>query len=255
LVTLKAAELGGFMRARALVAAGLVLVPCIVGAQPRPRLPIGGQPPRAVPSGPQPRVVSNALRYNRLPLAVEGYTFVSRMEVPGVLGASGQTFTTGGSGTRLEYRFHRMAAATMDFTSNFIGGPIFNQTAELGFRVGPSRASADIVPFLDARAGYFFSLPHQQLGGFSSNPPVNFASVMNYAYGPGAIAGGGVEFATTRLFSITTAASAARSFMTARPTFRATQQNSKYTMNSYRMSISLRYNGVRSNGVPNTMPR
>ena len=240
------------MRARTLVAAALVLVPCIVGAQPRPRLPIGGQPPRAVPSGPQPRVVSEAQRYVRLPFAVEGYTFVSRMEIPGVLGASGQIFTTGGTGTRIEYRFNRMAAATMDLTSNFIGGPIFNQTAELGLRFGPSRASADIVPFADARAGYFYSLPKQQLGGFSSNPAINYASVVNYAYGPAAIAGGGVEFAATRLFSVTTAASVARSWMTARPTFRASQANNKYTMESYRLILSLRYNGVKANGVPTT---
>ena len=241
------------MRARALVASGLILIPCIVAAQPRPRIPLGGQPPHAMPSGPQPAIVSNAMRQVRLPLAVEGYTFVSRMEVPGIFGASGQSFTTGGSGTRIEYRFHRMAAATMDITSNFIGGPIFNQTAELGFRLGPSRASGDVVPFVDARGGYFYSLPKQQLGGFSNNPAVNFASVMNYSYGPAAIVGGGVEFATTRLFSIITAASAARSFMTARPRFGAVQQDkATYTMESYRLSISLRYNGVRKNAVPTT---
>lgn len=208
-----------------------------------------------MPSGPQPAVVANAMRSVRLPIAVEGYTFVSHMEVPGVLGAAGQTFTTGGSGTRLEYRFARMAAATFDVTSNFIGGPMFNETAELGFRFGPSRAVADIVPFVDARAGYFFSQPRQSLGGFSTNPPINFASVMNYAYGRAAIVGGGVEFAATRLFSITTAASAARSWMTARPSYSATQQNARYTMESYRFSVSLRYNGVRRNGFPTTESR
>ena len=236
------------MRARAL-AIGLVLIPSLSAAQRMPRLPVGGQPPRATPSGPQPRVVSEAMRYVRLPLAVEGYNFVARMEVPGILGASGQTFTTGGAGTRLEYRLGRMAAATFDVTTSFIGGPIFNQTAELGMRLGPSRASADIVPFMDLRGGYFYSLPRQQLGGFSSTPPINFATVMDYSYGPAAIAGGGVEFALTRLFSVTTAGSLARSYMTARPSIRSSSQPTKFTMESYRFIVSLRYNGVKMNNA------
>lgn len=237
------------MRARALIAIGLVVIPSLVGAQ-RPGIRIGGQPPRATPSGPQPRVVSQALRYHRLPLAVEGYTFVSRMDVPAILGASGQTFTTGGSGTRLEYRFSRLAASTFDLTSSFIGGPVFNQSAELGFRFGPSRASADIVPFIDVRGGYFYSLPRQQLGDFANNPPINFATVMDYSYGPAAIAGGGVEFALSRLFSLTTAGAVARSHMTARPSFRASQLPNTYTMNSYRMTLALRYNGARAIPTP-----
>jgi hypothetical protein len=237
------------MRARALIAIGLVVIPSMVDAQ-RPRIRLGGQPPRATPSGPQPRVVSEAMRYVRLPLAIEGYTFVSRMDVPGILGASGQSFTTGGSGTRLEYRFSRGAAATFDITSSMIGGPIFNHSAELGFRFGPSRASADIVPFVDVRGGYFYSLPRQQLGDFANNPPINFATVMDYSHGPAALVGGGVEFALTRLFSLTTAGALARSHMTARPSFRTSQLPNKYTMDSYRLTLSIRYNGARAIPIP-----
>ena len=237
------------MRARALIAIGLVVLPSMADAQ-RPRIRLGGQPPRATPSGPQPRVVSEALRYVRLPLAIEGYTFVSRMEVPGILGASGQTFTTGGSGTRLEYRFVRMAAATFDVTTSFIGGPVFNQSAELGFRLGPSRASADVVPFVDVRGGYFYSLPRQQLGDFANNPPINFPTVMDYSHGPAVVAGGGVEFALTRLFSLTTAGAVARSHMTARPSFGPSQLPNKYTMDSYRLTVAIRYNGARAIPIP-----
>ena len=237
------------MRARALIAIGLVVVPSMVDAQ-RPRIRLGGQPPRATPSGPQPRVVSEAMRYVRLPLAIEGYTFVSRMDVPGILGASGQSFTTGGSGTRLEYRFSRGAAATFDITSSMIGGPIFNHSAELGFRFGPSRASADIVPFVDVRGGYFYSLPRQQLGDFANNPPINIGTVMDYSHGPAAVVGGGVEFALTRLFSLTTAGAVARSRMTARPAFGTRQLPNKYTIDSYRLTLSLRYNGARAIPIP-----
>lgn len=234
------------MRARAMVTAGLVLVPCILGAQPRPRLPIGGQPPRAMPSGPQPRVVREAQRYQRLRISMEAYPMVSRVTLPTYAGVPGQTFTTGGTGTRFEYRVHRMAAATFDMTSSFVGGPIFNQSAELGFRFGPSRATADIVPFADARAGYFFALPNQQLGGFANNPGITFANTMDYSYGPAVIGGGGVEFAVTRRFSVTTAMSYAKSRMTARAYSRPVAAPGHYTMTTTRLIASIRYNGVRA---------
>ena len=234
------------MRARALVAIGLVLIPSLADAQQRPRIRLGGQPPRATPSGPQPRVVTEALRFRRLNLAVEGYTQVSRVGIPTFAGMPNQSFTTGGSGTRIEYRFHRMAAGTLDLTSSFIGGPLFNQSAELGLRVGPSRASADIVPFVDARAGYFYSLPRQQLGDFANNPPLHFGSVMTYSYGPGLIGGGGIEFAVTQRFSLTTAATVARARLTAHTLSNTTSSglSDRYTMTAIRYVVALRYNGV-----------
>jgi len=241
------------MRARALVAIGLVVIPSLASAQQRPRIRMGGQPPRATPSGPQPRVVSEAMRYHRLNFAVEGYTQVSRVGIPAFGGMPEQSFTTGGSGTRLEYRFHRMAAGTLDLTSSFFGGPMYNQTAELGLRVGPSRASGDIVPFVDVRAGYFYSLPKQQLDQASNLPLVSFARLMRYSYGPGVIGGGGIEFAATRRFSVTTAATYARANLRARDFMYSAQQSGysdHYTMTALRYVIALRYNGVRA--VPPT---
>ena len=234
------------MRARSWVAIGLVLLPSISEAQLRPRIRLGGQPPRATPSGPQPRVVSEALRYRRLNLSVEGYTLVSRIDVPSFGGIPGESFTTGGTGTRIEYRFNRMLASTLDLTQSFIGGPVFNESAELGFRFGPSRASADIVPFADARAGYFFSQPRQQLGDFTNNPQINFASAMHYSHGPAVIGGGGVEFAATRRFSVVTAATYARAHMTARRLLQPGGTEDKYTMSALRYVVSLRFNGVRA---------
>jgi hypothetical protein len=131
------------MDIRALLALSLVLLPAAAEAQQRPRIRLGGQPPRtagALPDGPAARPVSQALRYQRLRISVEGYPMVSRISVPSFAGVPGETFTTGGSGTRFEYRFHTTAAATLDITSSFIGGPVFNQTAELGLRLGPSSA-------------------------------------------------------------------------------------------------------------------
>lgn len=236
------------MRAHVLLAAGLVLVPSLAEGQQRPRIRLGGQPPRttgALPDGPAARPVSQALRYQRLRISVEGYPMVSRVSVPSVAGVPGETFTTGGTGTRFEYRFHRLAAGTLDITSSFIGGPVFNQTAELGLRFGPSRATRDIVPFADARAGYFFAMPRQQFGGFPNDPQMNFSSVMDYSTGPAAIAGGGVEFAATRLFSVTTAMSYARAHMRAHNGLRSSNVLDRYTMSATRFIVSLRYNGVK----------
>lgn len=243
------------MRARALVAVSLVLGPCILGAQPRQRLPIGGQPPRAMPSGPQPRVVSEALRYQRLRISMEAYPMVSRVTLPTFGGVPGRSFTSGGTGTRFEYRMARLAAATLDLTTSFLGGPIFNQSAELGFRFGPSRASGDVIPFVDARAGYFYALPNQQLGGFASNPGITFANTMDYSYGPAAIGGGGVEFGVTRRFSVTTAAYYTRADMTARAYNRQVAAPGHYTMSGARFVAALRYNGVRIGNVPTTQSR
>ena len=237
------------MRARNWVAIGLVLLPSISEAQTRPRIRLGGQPPRtagALPDGPQARPVSQALRYRRLNLSVEGYTLVSRIDVPSFGGIPGESFTTGGTGTRIEYRFNRMLASTLDLTQSFIGGPVFNESAELGFRFGPSRASADIVPFVDARAGYFFSQPRQQFGDFTNNPQITFASVMDYSRGPGIIGGGGIEFAATRRFSVVTAATYARANLTARRLFLTGAAENKYTMSAMRYVVSLRFNGVKA---------
>ena len=236
------------MRLRALLSVGLVLLPSIAESQVRPGGRIGGQPPRpgALPDGPAARPVSQALKYYRLNVAVEAYPMVSRITVPSFAGIPAESFTSGGTGTRFEYRFHRMAAGTLDLTSSFLGGPVFNQTAELGFRIGPSRAAHDIVPFVDARGGYFFSIPNQQFGDFAFNPQVSFSNTMDYSSGPAVIGGGGVEFAATRLFSVTTAVSYAKAHMRAHTLLRNNIVEDRYTMSATRFIISLRYNGVRA---------
>jgi hypothetical protein len=235
------------MRVRALVAVGLVLLPSIAESQLRRPGRMGGRAPgptAMMPEGPAARPVSEARQYQRLNVAIEGYPMISRVTMPSIAGVPGQTFATGGSGTRFEYRFARLAAGTMDVTQSVLGGPIFNSSAELGLRFGPNRFAHDIVPFVDARAGYFYSVPKQQLGDFVSNPQTNIASVMNFSHGPAAIGGAGVEFAVSRRFSVTTAANYVQARMTARPRFGT--QDYKYTMRSTRFIAALRYNGVRA---------
>jgi hypothetical protein len=237
------------MRVRALAVAGLVLLPSIVESQVRRPGRMGGQPPRttgALPDGPAARPVSQARQYYRLNVSVEAYPMVSRISVPTYAGIPAQSFTTGGTGTRFEYRFARMAAGTLDLTSSFFGGPVFNQTAELGLRLGPSRAAHDIVPFVDARGGYFFSVPNQRFGDFANNPQVNFATTMDYSAGPAVIGGAGVEFAATRLFSVTTAVSYAKAHMRAHTLLRTNITEDRYSMSATRFILSLRYNGVRA---------
>ena len=235
------------MRARALLALGLVLFPSIAESQLRPRGRLGGQPPRttgALPEGPAAIPVSHARQYYRLNVAVEAYPMISRVTVPSFAGVPGETFAMGGTGTRFEYRFARMAASTLDVTQSFIGGPIYNSSAELGFRFGPNRFSHDIVPFVDARAGYFYSEPRQQFGDFAANPQINIGSVMHFSRGPAAIGGAGVEFAVSRRFSVTTAASYVRARMRARTAVASNEHH--YTMTSTRFIAALRYNGVRA---------
>lgn len=226
------------MRFRATVALAILLLPSVAAAQRLPRIGTR-QPPRSTPVGPQPAVVRQALAYNRLRVSFESYPMISFINTGGFTGNGSSQWASTGIGTRFDYRVARLLSLTMDMTSAFLGGPVFTETAELGFRVGPRRSEHSLYPYFDARYGYFMT-HGQDFGGFAASP-----DMINYSEGFGGVLGAGMEYTLTRRFSLTGGLSVAHSNMTAvkvQPTV-----GDKYDMTSYRYVIALRYNGIRYN--------
>jgi hypothetical protein len=235
------------MRARSVMAIGLLLLPALSEAQ-RPRFG-GRRVGQAGLSGPQPRVVQQAIAYNRMRAAFESYPMLTMFDAPGFNGPGDYGWTAGGQGMRVEYRVHRLAAITMDATSSFIGNPIFVQTLELGTRLGPRRFEHGVVPFFDARVGYIYANSNNI--GLNSSSPVPrdaFVSGARYSDGFGGVVGAGLETAITRRFSLVTGYHFQRSRMVSHALDNlssAPGSDQRFMMNGYRWTISLRYNGIR----------
>lgn len=231
------------MRYRAVVAFAILLLPSVAAAQRLPRIGSRGVP-RSTPLPPQPAIVNQALAYNRMRTSFESYPMTTFFNTGAFAGNGDSQWASVGMGTRVDFRVARLLSLTMDMTSSFLGGPVYAETAELGFRVGPRRTETSLYPFLDVRYGYFLTLN----GGSGGGQELGFAvpgSFINYSQGFGAIAGGGLEYTLTRRFSLTGGLTVARSNMSAvmnRPMI-----GDKYTMTSYRYVVALRYNGVSYN--------
>lgn len=240
------------MRTRAIVALVLLALPVELSAQ-RLRLPgIGGRRPRPAELPPQAPTIARELAYRRLPLAVESYPLISRVESSGFMGNGvSSSWTSLGAGTRADYRIKPQLSATLDLTSSFAGGPVIMETAEIGARLRPERAErleGRLYPFVDLRFGYAYAyhtyfLPIGDI--FGSMPPQSAAYGTRYSQGFGGVGGVGAEYVLSPRFSLTSGASLMRTRMTAygyqgnRPT------NDKYRMTSYRYTLGIRYNPVR----------
>lgn len=236
------------MRIRSVVAIVLLLLPAVSDAQRVPLPRTGRGPARPAPLPPQPAVVSRALAYKRLPLSVESYPLISHFQAAGFV-AQGvvTTWTSGGVGTRLDYRVARYVSATMDLTSSFFGGPARTQTLELGTRLRPERSEHRLYPFIDVRAGYMNAYDSFLRPGDFADPfgPTLGGLGSRNSHGVGGVGGVGLEYALTRMISVTTAASAMRARMTSYD-FRGVRPGSNaYTMTSYRYTLGLRFNPVR----------
>jgi hypothetical protein len=236
------------MRYRAVAVLAVLLLPSVAEAQRLPRIGSRGVP-RSVPLGPQPAIVNQALAYNRMRVSFESYPMISFFNTGSFEGNGGQAeWASGGMGTRADYRVKRLLSLTLDMTSSFLGGPVFTETMELGFRVGPRRSERSFYPFVDARYGYFLTLNGSTgLDGFGITPVSGPNNFINYSQGLGGVIGAGAEYTLTRRFSLTSAVSVARSNMTA--TLNRPGLGDSYSMTSYRYVIALRYNGVRYNTV------
>jgi hypothetical protein len=233
------------MRTRAAVAAVLVLLPVGLSAQRLPRIGRRG-PEQPAPLGPQPPAIARELAYRRMRVSVESYPLISYLQSPGTDGNVLARRTSYGAGTRADYRITRYVSATLDMTSTVPGNSATTATAELGVRLRPERTERRVYPFFDVRGGYVYAFdellrPFDVISGSTGGA----AYSSRYSQGLGGVAGAGMEYALTRRFSLTTAATVLRSRMTAYSVSGNAPRNDRYMMTSYRFTVGVRYNPVR----------
>ena len=241
-----------FYRVIALLAA----FPAGLSAQriPIPIITRGPARPAELPRQPAPIV--RELAYRRLRLSVETYPLISYFEAPVFAGDHVlSSWTSFGMGTHFDYRVARYASATLDMTSTFLGGPAITETAEIGTRLGPQRQLVERkwYPFVDARGGYIAAYS-RALGpidnGFGEFSTGFYGA--RYSRGLGVIGGGGVEYALTRSWFITTSAYAMRSAMSARDPALDPSVDHNFGLTAYRYTLGIKYNPVRYYPAPDT---
>lgn len=236
----------------AIAIAALLVIPEVAAAQLIPRTG-GRRPGPTEPAGlpPQAPVVAKVLSYKRARLAVESYPMISHFSAPAMFrnGTPG-SWTSFGAGTRGEYRFNRFVSGTLDLTSALVGGPVATSTAEIGARIHRERTMSRAYPFIDLRVGYAQTATRGTYGsGFSDSPNPARAGLSR---GFGALAGIGSEFALTPTLSLTTGAAIMRNRMTMHDVLDPRVDDRGFTLNSYRLTLGIRWNPVRmmSTGQP-----
>lgn len=239
------------MRARLILALILLAAPIVDSAAqrlPRPRR--GAFPPAGLP--PQAPPVARDLAYRRMPYSVESYPFISHHDAGGFLThRGGSSWLSGGFGERLDYRFAPMMSATLDVTSSFLRSPVRTETAELGLRFRPDRDTRRVYPFVDVRFGYMQAF-QSQFRPFDVSDPFGGGTPgpgSRSSRGWGAMGGLGMEYALTRMLSLTTGASALRTRMRSNA-FLSAQDDVRYWMTTYRYTLGLRFNPVRAVNPP-----
>ena len=232
------------MRIRTALAFALLL-PSVSSAQARrPRIG-GADPGQPVPLSPQPAVVARSQNFVRSRYAVESYPIISRTISPRIAGTPASSWTSFGSGARLDWRSNRYMSFTLDLTSAFLGGQALTGTTEVGVRIRPESWESRLRPFADARVGYEQAgetFPSQSNLGIG--PAAGVTS--RYSRGFGAVVGGGVEYGLTNTIALTAGASAMRSSMAA---YKMTGVSiptggDRFTMTTYRLTVGFRYNPV-----------
>ena len=238
------------MRFSSLIAVALLL-PFISEAQVRAPLPgagAGRRPTEPVPLGGQPAVVARALNYTRSRYSVEAYPMISRVIAPGFSpGSPSSSWTSFGSGTRLDWRLTRYVSWTMDLTSAYLGGVSNTQTAELGLRLHEQDWERRFRPFADVRVGYAnASESYPQSQELGVGPASGMAGVSRYSRGFGAVAGVGADYSITNTIAMTTGLSAMRSNMTSYRTngISVPTSGGSFTMTTYRLALGVRWNPV-----------
>lgn len=233
--------------------AALLFVPALAEAQRLPRIRSRG-PARPAELPPMPGSVAREMSYRRLPYSVESYPTLSYFSTSGSPAGRAPRWISGGLGTRVDLRVARATSITLDMGQSFVGSPTVTQTLELGTRLRPDRpvtSDRRIFPFLDVRAGYVSSL--QNRGGVIVTDPWSGGTSVGpgsrYSQGFGGTVGGGVEFAVTRMISLTTAGGYMRAAMRTR-SLEYGQPAVRFAMNEYRYVVGLRFNPVRAIGMP-----
>ena len=240
------------MRVRSAVAVSLILaLPNTASAQ---RVGgVRGGMPQPAPLGPQAPAVARAIAYQRSRVSVESYPFASYVSAPW-LGSVGKTqhWTNLGMGSRMEYRTTGSLMATLDMTSSLVGGPSSIRTVEVGGRYRPLSDSR-FRPYLDARVAY---LSAGGMFGTGTDGSLALATPIvtngiQYSTGWGGVAGAGMEYWVSRKFAVTSAATFVRSNMTAHEYSPTTfNDGTPYMMTSYRLTLGLKFNPVRTVVVP-----
>jgi hypothetical protein len=229
----------------ALIAVALLL-PSVSEAQLRVPQPGGRRPGEPVPLGAQPVVVARSQIYTRSRYSLEAYPLISHVVASG---SPSSSWTSVGSGTRLDWRLTRYVSWTMDLTSSFLGGVANTQTAELGLRIHEYDWARRLRPFADVRVGYEnvseSYLQQQQLG---VGPASGLAGTARYSRGFGAVAGVGAEYTLTNSIALTTGLSAMRSNMVPYRTngLSVPTAGDNFTMTTYRLAVGLQWNPVRA---------
>jgi hypothetical protein len=236
------------MRIRAVVSIALVALPTMLQAQRLPVL-IGRRHPGRAEPPPTAPAIARQLSYRRMRISVESYPVTNFVSAPAYVSGVSR-WTSYGLGAHVDYRFTRFVAATMDATSTMIGGPGNAQTLELGTRLHRERTESRAYPFFDARVGYLQDYYNffPSINGIAIGSPQRPAG-FEYSRGFGASTGVGTELALTRRFSFTPALSFLRGQMNGYGyySYNGTTPGgpSKYMMNTWRLTLALRYNPVR----------
>jgi hypothetical protein len=239
------------MRIRAVVVSALLpfFLPATALAQRLPVPVIGRRAPRPADLPPQPGVIARETAYRRWRLSVESYPLVSYVQAPGLSGAKAlSSWATFGMGTRADYLLNRNVSATLDFTSSFIGGPAITSTAELGTRVHPEWAEHRLYPFIDLRLAYITTYDRGLAGyddPFYTSVPLPNGYLVRYARGFGVIGGGGLEYALTPRWSLTSAMSVLDTRLAPRDFTTTGVVPSGIQMTSVRFTAGVRYNPIR----------
>ncbi len=233
---------------RVVVAAAVLLLPVVSSAQ---RLPTPGRRPHPASPQPMPREpepVARRLEYTRLHFSVESYPQLSFVQSAGFASGGASTWTSLGAGAQLQYRFTRLASATLDLTSSLFGGPVNLQTVELGTRLARERTNRRLEPFADLRLGYS-AIVNRELDSFANDPigyPIPHGAYgSRYSNGWGGVAGVGVEYGLTRMFSLTTEVLGTHASMSAHDVLSPVAQGD-YGITSVRWVVGAKFNPVRT---------
>ena len=199
--------------------------------------------------------------YRRLAFSVESYPMVNVVSAAGFL-AEGSTshWTSYGVGQRLSVRIKPYIFGTLDLTTAPFGGMTTTNTVELGTRLLPDVWDHRLHPFVDARVGYMFAYEgySTSVDNAIANPNVQGIRGARYSEGFGGIVGGGLQISLTRTLMAIASSSMMQNRMSNHRITAATTGTGpdEYRMTSYRHTLGLRWNPVRSiPNAPNTPDR
>ena len=244
------------MRGRLLLAFAGLVIPMVAASAQRLPMPRNRGPARPAELPPQPGSIARELAYKRLPYSAESYPLLSYHDASTAVTAGGlSSWVSWGMGQRIDFRMAPALSATLDFTSSLWGAPVRTETVELGLRLRRDRNADKLYPFADVRVGYMQAFqsqfrPFDVDDAFGGGAP---GQGSRWSRGVGAVGGGGLEYALSRMFSLTTSAVVMRSRLTSR-TFLSGGEDTRYWMTTYRYTIGLRFNPVRAIQPPAPYP-